>query len=201
VTRSGTVIRGGRVLDPGTGTAEAADIRIEEGMIREVGPPGLAVHEDAATIDAADRLVIPGLVNAHTHAHGGLGRGAVGDRVNLELFLNSAGAVNGKRTLEDKYLSAAPSAVEMVRKGCTACYDLFVEYPTPSTEGLQAIGQAYRDVGMRAVVAPMMADRTLYMALPGLLDAKPDRLRAQLERIAAAPYEASVRAVDEAFRA
>jgi hypothetical protein len=45
-----------------------------------------------------------------------------------------------------------PSAVtvEMVRKGCTASYDLFVEFPSPTAEGITAIAQAYSDVGMRA---------------------------------------------------
>ena len=56
-------------------------------------------------IDAAHRLLLPGLINAHMHAHGALGRGA-GDRWNLELLLNAAPAINGRRTVEDKYLSA-----------------------------------------------------------------------------------------------
>lgn len=86
------------------------------------------------------------------------------DRLPLEVFLTGSGALNGSRTLEDKYLSAQLSAVEMVRKGCTAACDLFVEYPVPSTEGVDAVARAYRDVGMRAVIAPMMADHTLYQA-------------------------------------
>ena len=49
-------------------------------------------------------------------------------------------------------------AAEMVLKGCTAAYDLAAEFPMPTVEGLQAIGQAYADVGMRAVLAPMVAE-------------------------------------------
>ena len=67
----------------------------------------------------------------------------------------------------------------MIRKGTTACFDLTVEFPGPSREGISAVGRAYRDAGMRAVVAPMIADRTLYQALPGLLEALPDESRAQ----------------------
>ncbi len=69
----------------------------------------------------------------------------------------------------------------MVRKGCTACYDLFLELPLPSSEGIEAIAQAYTDAGMRAVIAPMMADRTFYQAVPGLLDALPANLRSEVE--------------------
>ena len=33
------------------------------------------------------------------------------------------------------------------------------------------------DVGLRAVISPMIADRTFYQAIPGLLDAFPAELR------------------------
>ncbi|WP_299869965.1 amidohydrolase family protein [uncultured Roseobacter sp.] len=56
------------------------------------------------------------------------------------------------------------------RKGCTACYDLFIELPGPTVEGTHAVAEAYQSVGLRAVVAPMIADQMIYQALPGLLD-------------------------------
>jgi cytosine/adenosine deaminase-related metal-dependent hydrolase len=191
------VVRNGRVLEPVALRAAPLDLLIEDGRIREVGPPGMAAPADAELIDADDRLIIPGLVNSHTHAHGGLGKGAVGDRLPLEVFLTGSGALNGSRTLDDKYLSAQLSAVEMLRKGCTAAYDLFVEYPIPSIEGVDAVARAYRDVGMRAVIAPMIADRTLYQAYPGLIDALPEALRDTARRAAAAPYAETLRACRE----
>src|SRR5262249_60706075 len=86
--------------------------------------------------------------------------------------------------------SATLTAVELVHKGCTAAYDLFVEYPVPSREGLDAVAGAYGTVGMRAVIAPMMADHTLYEALPGLTESLPAHLQEQVRRIKAAPAEA-----------
>jgi 5-methylthioadenosine/S-adenosylhomocysteine deaminase len=166
--RRSKVVRNGCVLASGALRAAPLDLLIEEGRICEVG--------------------------SHTHAHGGLGKGAVGDRLPLEAFLTGSGALNGSRTLEDKYLSAQLSAVEMLRKGCTAAYDLFVEYPIPSIEGVDAVARAYRDVGMRAVIAPMIADRTLYQAYPGLIDALPEGLRDTARRAAAAPYAETLRA-------
>lgn len=187
-----TIIRGGRVLDIPGHRAVPTDVLIDGDTIREMGPPGLAAPAEARPIDARDRLLIPGLVNAHTHGHGGLARGLVPDRVPLELLLVGGAAVNGNRTVEDKYLSAQLAAIEQVRRGCTACYDLYAEYPLPTVEGIGAAGQAYRDVGLRAVLAPMMADRTLYQALPGLLEALPDKARRRVEPLRAAPTEASV---------
>src|SRR5262249_56006045 len=70
--------------------------------------------------------------------------------------------------------------------------DLFVEYPAPSREGIDAVASAYGEVGMRAVIAPMMADRTLYSALPGLMEALPPDLQDSARKIELAPYEASI---------
>jgi guanine deaminase len=180
------IVRGGLVL--GTdGQASLQDMLIEDGQIATIGNPGFEVSEGAELISAADRLLIPGLISAHTHSHGALNRGAVDDKVSLEMFLTGAGASTRSRGIDDKYLSAALSAAEMIRKGCTACFDLSVEFPGPSREGISAVGRAYRDAGMRAVVAPMIADRTIYQALPGLLDALPDDLRVQCAGLAAAP--------------
>jgi 5-methylthioadenosine/S-adenosylhomocysteine deaminase len=189
-----TLIRSGRVLRADFVTCDPADVLIEHGFIRAIEPVGRITRDDVETIEAADRLLVPGLVNGHTHAHGGLGKGAVGDLVPLEVFLSASGVINGSRTVEDKRLSATLTAVELVRKGCTAAYDLFVEYPVPSREGLDAVADAYGTVGMRAVIAPMMADHTLYEALPGLTESLPPHLQEQARRIKAAPYEASVAA-------
>jgi 5-methylthioadenosine/S-adenosylhomocysteine deaminase len=181
-----TVIRGGLVLDA-DGRAALRDVLIDDGRILAIDNPGFDVSDGAKVLSAADRLLIPGLISAHTHSHGALNRGAVDDKVSLEMFLTGAGASTRSRGLDDKYLSAALSAAETIRKGCTACFDLSVEFPQASREGISAVARAYRDAGMRAVVAPMIADRTIYQALPGLLDALPDDLRSQCAALAAAP--------------
>ncbi len=187
------VIRGGRVLDVRHHRAEPADVLIEGNRIAEIMPPGKPAPADADAIDASDRLLMPGLVNAHTHSHGGLAKGA-GDRWSLELLLHASRWLSGNRTTEHMYLSALASALEMVRKGCTACYDLFLELPLPTREGAEAIGRAYTEVGMRAVIAPMTADRTFYQAIPGLLDAIPEPWRQDLETTQMQPGDAIVNA-------
>src|SRR5438552_4676448 len=194
-----TIVRGGRVLDIAAGTAEPADILIEEDTIREISPPGSAAPEGAVQLDATRRLLPPGLVNAHTHGHGNLAKG-MGDRWTLELLLSAAPWITGNRTAGDKYLSAQLGAVEMVMKGCTACYDLSFEWPLPTAEGLALAGQAYADVGMRAVVAPMVADRSFYEAIPGLMDALPRPLQDRVAELRLPPAEATLAAIREALR-
>ena len=186
-----TIIRGGQVLDIARHQASPQDILVEGDSIREIGPPGLAAPEGAALIEARDRLLMPGLINAHTHGHGGLSKG-MGDLWTLELLLHAGPWISGNWGLEHKYLGALVSALEMVRKGCTACYDLYLELPVPSEEGMAAVRQAYADAGMRAVVAPMIADRTFYQAVPGLMAAIPDALRGRVEAMQPASYEDTV---------
>lgn len=186
-------IRGGRVLDIDRHRADPADILIESNRIAAIQPPDSAVPEGATHIEARDRLLIPGLINAHTHSHGGLAKG-MGDRWSLELLLHAGPWLNGYRTSEHMYLSALIGALEMVRKGCTACYDLYLELPLPTPDGLEAIGRAYQDVGMRAVLAPMTADRTFYQAIPGLLDALPSPQRQGLETLRMQPGTAIIEA-------
>ena len=128
------VVRGGRILDIQRHAAEPADILVAGDTIREIGPPGLEAPAGALVIDAADRLLVPGLVNAHTHGHGHLGKGS-GDRWTLELLLNAGPSLNSHRTLEDKYLACLLGGLDMIRLGTTACYDLFYEFPCRASRG------------------------------------------------------------------
>ncbi len=185
------LIEGGRLLTAGRLDGAFANLLIEGDRIVAVLRPDEAVTDNARRIDATDRLLIPGLVNAHTHATAHLCKG-LADRWSLELLLNAQPWTGGGRTLDLKYLSAFIGAVEMVRKGCTACYDLVAEIPAPSLDGIEAVARAYRDIGMRAVIAPMMADRSFYQAVPGLLDAMPAALRERAEAIRLSPYETSL---------
>jgi 5-methylthioadenosine/S-adenosylhomocysteine deaminase len=197
MTTRRTLIESALVLVEGQGFADVSLLLADGRILDILDGPG---PEDAERFDAANRLIIPGLVNAHTHSHGALGRGGVEDRATLEMFLAGAPALNGGRTAHDLYLSAALSAVELIRKGCTACFDLTVELPGVTVDGLHAVGQAYVDAGIRAVVAPMVADRTLYQALPGLLEAFDEPLRSELARITLPPFDETLATCTEAFR-
>lgn len=59
------LIRRGRVIDPASGRDEPADVLIEGGIVRSIGP-GLNT-DGAAEIDAEGCLVTPGLIDPHVH--------------------------------------------------------------------------------------------------------------------------------------
>ena len=171
------LITGARVLSPDATAAPFADILVENGRIAAVLAPGDG-PADVQRHDATHRLIIPGLVNAHTHGHGGLGKGA-GDRWDLALLLAHAPWLNGGRGTEEKRLSTLLNAVENLKKGATGGFDMTAEFPGPTADGLDAMAEAYETVGLRMVLAPMVADLTFFEATPGLLDALPPDHRAR----------------------
>lgn len=63
----GLLIRGGRVVDPGSGTDRYADVLVRGGRIERIADPGSLDAPDAAAIDATGRLVTPGLIDPHVH--------------------------------------------------------------------------------------------------------------------------------------
>ncbi|WP_421999746.1 amidohydrolase family protein [Reyranella sp.] len=194
-----SIVRGGKLLDADKRVARPADILIKGDTIAEIGRPGLAAPEGATVVDARHRLLHPGLINAHTHSPGNLGKG-MGDQWSLELLLTASPWIGGGRTLEDKYLSAMIGAAEMVLKGCTAAYDLAAEFPLPSVEGLSAMARAYEEVGMRAVLAPMVADTTFFEAIPGLMERLSPALQKEVEAYRYAPWKATTKQMRKALQ-
>ena len=194
------VITGGRVADFAAGTAEARDLVIEDGRIAAILAPGTAEMAGAKHHDARDRLILPGLVNSHTHGHANLVKG-VADRWTLEASLTNGPWMGGARDPETIYLSTLVGALDMVSKGCTACFDLVYEFPRPTLEGFMAVARGYADAGMKAVLAPMVADLNLFQAIPGLLDALPDDLRETVGRFALGGGAETIAAVDAIFAA
>ena len=60
------LIHGGRVIDPSQNIDDTLDILVEEGRIKELGK-GLKAPAGIETVDAAGKLVTPGLVDMHVH--------------------------------------------------------------------------------------------------------------------------------------
>jgi dihydroorotase len=60
------LIRGGRVIDPSRGTDGIADVYLEDGKVASVGQ-GIGTPDSAVIIDAAGKVVTPGLIDLHVH--------------------------------------------------------------------------------------------------------------------------------------
>jgi dihydroorotase len=60
------LIRGGRVIDPPRGSDDLADVLIRDGRIEAVGR-NIPAQPGASVIDAAGKVVAPGLIDIHVH--------------------------------------------------------------------------------------------------------------------------------------
>jgi cytosine/adenosine deaminase-related metal-dependent hydrolase len=196
MTVNALLITGGLVVNPAAGRAERLDLLVRGGTIEQIGAAGTVAASGIAVHDATDRLVLPGFVNAHTHGHANLMKG-VADRWTLEASLTNGPWLGGARDPDTMYLSTLLGAADMVSKGCTACFDLVYEFPRPTAAGFAAVARAYADVGMRAVLAPMIADKTLFQAIPGLLDSLPVELRETIGRFNLGGGDETIAAVEK----
>jgi 5-methylthioadenosine/S-adenosylhomocysteine deaminase len=129
--------------------------RIEEAAANE--PPPEARH----VIDARGGIIMPGLVNSHTHAAMSLFRGLADDLpltnwLNNHIFKAEARWLNP----ESVYAGALLSCAEMLLSGTTTCCDgYFFE---------DAVAEAVQEAGMRAILAQGIID----FPAPGVPDPK-----------------------------
>ena len=124
-------LTGGTVLLPDL-TVERADILAdtETGTITAVGDPNEIEGRDVdEKLDATDGLVIPGLINAHTHVAMTLFRGAADDK-ELDTWLREdIWPVEAALTAEDVRAGTALGLAEMIRSGTTAFADMYFFMP------------------------------------------------------------------------
>ena len=102
------------------------DVYIEGNKIRQIGTD-LQVQADQV-IDGKRKALIPGFVNAHTHAAMTLFRG-FGDDMPLMPWLEQKIWPNeAKLTYEDMYWGTKLACLEMIKSGTTTFSDMYHQY-------------------------------------------------------------------------
>lgn len=165
------LITGGRVYDHdgNTDRPAVADILIADGRIAliEAGLAERVARGDFReilggdrpdrVIDARDRLIIPGFVNAHYHSHDVLLKGSF-ETIHREAWLlNSLPPSYPRRSREELRARTLLGAVECIRSGMTTVQDLCTVYPFDEGD-LDVVLAAYDEVGIRCVFALQVAD-------------------------------------------
>ncbi|WP_378144446.1 amidohydrolase family protein [Cnuibacter sp. UC19_7] len=144
-----------------------SDLLVDDGVIAAVGL-GLDVPDGTNVRDGRDLLILPGLVNAHTHSWEILFRGT-SERLPLELWTLVSYPPLGVEPLPDRlvYLRTAIAALESLRGGATAVLDDVGELPAQSPESMAQVFAAYDGLGIRAVCTGAVADIAMVDRLPG----------------------------------
>jgi len=151
------VIRGAQLLDVEDGRIEVAtgDLVIDRGRILAAGIGAADGFEQAAEeIAGRGLLAMPGLVNCHCHSPGNLLKGAV-ENLPLELFMLYEVPPFMKEPVATRvaYLRTMLGALEMLKQGVTAVHDDAFFLPVVTHPEVDAVMGAYRESGLRAVVA------------------------------------------------
>jgi 5-methylthioadenosine/S-adenosylhomocysteine deaminase len=140
-----TLLTGGMVLclGPADRIYDRGDVLIEDERIAAVGPVGTLGTADSV-IDATGRLIMPGLVNAHTHTPMTLFRGlAEGvSLLTMEGWYNTIRLLELKMTADMVPASVEVACAEMIRTGTTTFADqyFFMDeiIPVAQRSGLRA---------------------------------------------------------------
>jgi 5-methylthioadenosine/S-adenosylhomocysteine deaminase len=154
---SALIVQGCDALVAPNTVRRGVDIVMEGNRIATVEPTDRREPASGAEVlSGRGLLAMPGLVNAHTHSPENCLRGS-GEGLPLELWLTRMFGTAGAFSPEDHYVCALAGAVEMLLTGTTATLDHLWMTP-PTVPAAEAVLRAYRDCGIRAAVAPLVAD-------------------------------------------
>jgi len=160
------VIRGGHValLDDDFTVLSDGAVAIEGGRIAAVGSAAdiASRYDGAETIDASGKLVMPGLINAHTHLYSALARGLVADiepSSNFtEILEHLWWRLDRALTLDDVRLSAAAGAIDLIRNGTTTIIDHHASQ-VHIDGSLSAVAESLNESGLRFNLCFEISDR------------------------------------------
>lgn len=133
------------------------NVVIEGNRIAQVTASPMEPGPGTKRINGQDRLLIPGLVSAHAHSPENFLKGRI-EAVPLEFWLVDLFGSSFAFTEREIYLAAMVGCIEMLKTGTTAVVDHFWVNGAMSEPALDAVMSAYRDVGIRAAVAPLVED-------------------------------------------
>ncbi len=156
------LVRNGLVVsDPCAGEyLEGVSVLLEEGRVQALGadlPIGAA-----EVLDAGGCLVLPGIIDAHTHLYGSLALGMPLKESPPQNFVEVLQRIwwrlDKALTLPDVYVSALVGGIASLRHGVTTIFDHHAS-PSCPTGSLNQVARAVGQLGLRACLAYEVSDR------------------------------------------
>jgi len=144
------------------GVVPHADVVIEGRRYEAILPSGGATGEFDRVVDGEGCLLVPGLVNAHTHLAMALFRGSARDLPLDRWLANEIWPRERKLTAKDVYWGSLLGLAEMIRGGTTAFADMYFF--------MDEVGRAVEEAGLRALLSY------------GIIAPTPERIEPELKR-------------------
>ena len=151
-----TLLQNGLVLlyDGNGWRYEKKDILLDGNRIGSIASSIPAGAADV--IDASGKLVMPGLINAHTHAYMTIHRNYADDLAFFD-WLDKVQKVEDDMTEEDVYWTTMLAIVEMLKTGTTCFVDMTIKSAQELTGPRSAAAGAVSASGIRAVISRGLA--------------------------------------------
>lgn len=127
-----------------TDVLRETDLYIEDKRITAIGEKPEGFLEEKV-IDGKDKLVIPGLVNCHTHSYMSFMRNVADDLSFMDWLFGSIDPIEQQMTDEDTYWGACLAIIEMMKSGTTCFNDMQMN--------IHQTTRAVKESGMRAVIS------------------------------------------------
>jgi len=148
------LIKNGSVLtmDPQNTLIEKGAVAVSADRIVEVGTEDALTtsYQAAKTIDARGGIIMPGLVNTHTHAAMTCFRGLADDMPLMTWLNDYILPAEAKLTFDTVYQGTLLACSEMILSGTTTFCDMYLFE--------EAVAQAARETGMRALAGEVIYD-------------------------------------------
>ncbi len=151
-----TLLKNGLVLlyDETGWRYEKKDLLIDGNKISRIA---LSIPaEGASVIDAAGKLIMPGIINAHTHAYMTIHRNYADDLAFFD-WLEKVQAVEDGMTEEDVYWTTMLAIIEMLKTGTTCFVDMTIKSAQETVGPRSAAAGAVKASGIRAVITRGLA--------------------------------------------
>jgi 5-methylthioadenosine/S-adenosylhomocysteine deaminase len=177
--KSRYLIRGGRIYDHDGDVhqPQTADLLIHGDTIERIGPSLPA--DGAEIVEAAGKLVIPGMVNAHYHSHDVMAKGLFEEMPFDVWTLHSNPANYGVRSHRELRLRTLLGAAESLRNGITTIQDFLTVVP-PDEATIDTVLSAYQEAGVRVVFAIAARDRAALDIAPFIPKDLPESIRKRI---------------------